>query len=105
MSQHHRRSKHTTRAPKVRAQITALLPLKCTDCPHPVLPEHKWQIGHLTPASQGGQTTIANCGPSHTLCPWCKRACNQRAGGKLGAATTNQRRQQTDRATKGLRRW
>ena len=82
MSQHHRRTKHTTRAPHIRRVLAAQLPLPCVDCGGPVMPEQQWQVGHRVPASQGGQTTLANCGPSHT-------GCNRKAGGKLGAKVTN----------------
>lgn len=105
MSRHHRTAKHTTKAPKVREQIYAMLPQRCVDCPHPVTTAMRWQVGHRVPASQGGQTTIANCGPSHTWCPWCERACNQSAGGALGARRTNSQRAATSRASRGLRRW
>lgn len=94
MSQHHRRTKHTSKAPGIRKQLEARLPLPCVDCGRPVLPDESWQVGHIIPASKGGKTTISNCGPSHTI-------CNRKAGGKLGAAVTNERR----RATKGLRPW
>ena len=89
MSQHHRATRHTTKAPRIRAQLTAQLPLPCVDCRRPVFPGDAWQVGHILAASQGGQTTIANCGPSHT-------SCNRRAGGKLGAAVTNAKRRSTE---------
>lgn len=94
MSQHHRRSRHTTFAPAIREKLAAMLPLPCVDCGRPVLPEQAWQVGHIRPASQGGTTTMSNCGPSHT-------ACNRRAGGRLGAAVTNGRR----RAGQDIRPW
>lgn len=94
MSQHHRKSKHTTHAPKIRKAIAARLPLPCVDCQRPVLPEQKWEVGHIIPASQGGRTTLQNCGPSHY-------GCNRKSGGKLGAAVTNGRRL----AAKDIRPW
>lgn len=105
MSQHHRSSKHTSRAPSVRAQVAATLPRRCTDCPHVVDTTMRWQLGHRVPAWRGGQTTFENCGPAHAYCPWCKRACNQVAGGRMGAAVTNARRGAVTRRDRGLRRW
>lgn len=89
MSQHHRAGKHTTRAPRIRAQLTPQLPLPCVDCGRAVFPGDAWQVGHILAAVHGGQTTLANCGPSHT-------ACNRRAGGKLGAAVTNAKRRSAE---------
>lgn len=100
MSRHHRAQQWTTHSPKFRAQIKPLLPLPCIECGHPVLPEHKWEVGHKRDASRGGRPRLDNVGPVH-----CKsidkagniiwpRNCNQIAGGKLGAAVTNGRRRQ-----------
>lgn len=95
MSQHHQRSKHTSKAPKVRAAIEARLPAPCVaGCGNPVMPGTTWHVAHIIPASQGGQTTIANCGPAHA-------SCNLADGGRLGAAITNQ----TRRDAQGLRPW
>ncbi len=77
MSKWHKQSRHTTHAVKIRDILKMTLPRPCVDCGRPVLPTDKWQVGHIIPASQGGQTTLANCGPSHEL-------CNKRAGGRLG---------------------
>lgn len=101
MSQHHRRAKASTHHPKLRAQIKPRLPLPCVDCPHPVMPDDAWQVGHRIPLSRGGKTTPANTGPSHTFCRACRKACNQVAGGRLGATVTNSRRQ----ARKDIRPW
>lgn len=105
MSRHHAASRHSSRAPKLRAKVARLLPARCLDCPHAVLPEHRWQLGHIIPAADGGQTVMGNVGPSHSWCPACKRACNQSAGGKLGAAVTNARRGVVARAERDLRPW
>lgn len=101
MSRHHRAQKWSTHAPKIRAQLTALLPLPCVDCGHLVTREHKWQVGHRTAASKGGTPTLANAGPSHQRSEAWPRNCNQISGGKLGAAVTNRARQ----AGKDIRPW
>lgn len=101
MSRHHRRQKWTTHAPKLRALIKPRLPLPCLNCPHPVLPDQQWQVGHRIDAARGGRPTIRNTGPSHTWCPTCQHRCNQVAGGRLGATITNSRRQ----AAKDIRPW
>ncbi|SEM73594.1 HNH endonuclease [Cryobacterium luteum] len=83
MSQHHRRTKHTTASPKIRASIEARLPMPCVEgCGHLVERGQAWHVAHIQPASQGGRTTPANTGPAHAK-------CNLRAGGKMGAAVTN----------------
>jgi hypothetical protein len=101
VSVHHRRQKWTTHSPKLRATITPRLPLPCVNCPHPVTPDQTFQVGHLRDAARGGRPTVANTGPSHTYCPACRKRCNQVAGGRLGAAITNGRRQQA----KDIRPW
>lgn len=94
MSRHHRAGKHTTLAPKVREKLAARLPLPCVECGNPVLKGQSFHVAHIVPASQGGKTTLANCGPAHPR-------CNTRSGGKLGAAVTNRRPVET----KGRRAW
>ncbi|UOE43737.1 HNH endonuclease signature motif containing protein [Agromyces larvae] len=98
MSQHHRRTKHTTHAPKVREQIAARLPLPCVECGHPVHAEQSWHVAHIVPASQGGRTTISNCGPAHSI-------CNLKSGGRMGAAVTNRRRRAVRDSGEGIRKW
>lgn len=105
MSQHHRAQKWSTHSPKLRKLIEPQLPLRCLDCPHPVMPGDKWQVGHRHGAMDGGEPTLANTGPSHAWCPWCQRACNQSAGGKRGAQITNRRRRNRSNASKGIRPW
>jgi hypothetical protein len=85
----------------LRELVAARLPLPCVNCPHVVLPEHSWQVGHIIDAAVGGQPTPTNVGASHAFCPWCKRKCNQSAGGRLGAAITNSRKAHA----KGRRAW
>jgi 5-methylcytosine-specific restriction endonuclease McrA len=99
MSRHHRASKHTTHAPKLREQIEARLPLPCVEnCGHPVERGQAWHVAHLIPASQGGRTIAGNVGPAHAR-------CNLRAGGKLGAATSNRRRASARTLEAGRRSW
>lgn len=94
MSRHHEASRHTTALPKVKAYLRSQLPMPCVECGRDVADDMAWQVGHITPASAGGLTTIDNCGPVHTR-------CNLRAGGKLGAAVSNQSR----RAGRDIRPW
>jgi hypothetical protein len=101
MSQHHRRQKWTTHSPKLREKLKPRLPLPCVNCPHPVMPTDRWQVGHIKDAALGGRPTIANAGPVHEFCERCKKRCNQSAGGKLGASITNGKRQ----AAKDIRQW
>lgn len=98
MSQHHRRTKHTTAAPAIRAQLAARLPLPCVECGRPVLPDQSWHVAHIVAASQGGRTTPGNTGAAHAR-------CNLKAGGKLGAATVNRRRRAESGAAMGRRQW
>lgn len=105
MSRHHRRQKHSTHAPGLRKLIAMRLPAKCLDCPHPVLPEHQWQVGHIVAAMDDGQLRPSNVGPSHAWCPACRKRCNQSAGGKRGAAIVNAARAGRSRAARGLRPW
>lgn len=95
MSQHHRRTRHTTNAPALRKQYAAMLPLPCLEgCGNLVMPGQRWHLAHKVPASQGGQTTAHNTGVAH-------EHCNLKAGGRLGAATVNKRAT----VAKGRRRW
>jgi hypothetical protein len=101
MSKHHRAQRWTTHSPKLREKIAPRLPLPCINCPCPVMPTDKWQVGHRLDAALGGKPTIGNTGPSHAWCQTCKKRCNQVAGGRLGAAITNGRRQ----ASRDIRPW
>lgn len=105
VSRHHQAQRWSTHSPKLRKVIAPLLPLRCLDCPHPVSPDDKWQVGHRQGAADGGPPTLANTGPSHSWCPYCKRACNQSAGGKRGAKVTNAQRRRRSNSSKGLREW
>lgn len=98
MSQHHRRTKHTTFAPGLRAKLAPLLPLPCVECGQPVMPDQTWHLAHIVAAAQGGRTTAGNTGVAHAR-------CNLRAGGRLGAATVNGRRRAESDSSSGIRRW
>lgn len=99
MSRHHRAQQWTTHAPKLRAALEAQLPLPCMDGCGAVItretPRDAWQVGHRQDAARGGRPTVTNTGA-------ILRTCNNRAGGKLGAAVTNSRRAQRDQ---GIREW
>lgn len=102
MSEHHRRTHHTTASPAIRAKLAAMIAagaqLACVECGRPVEPGQPWHVAHKLPASQGGRTTLDNCGPAHAR-------CNLSAGGKLGAATVNRRRRAEQDEQQGRRRW
>lgn len=93
MSEHHRTPEwqRTTRANRPR--IAKTLPAQCIDCGRVIHPTDRWQVGHRTPvavAKAQGWTVAqinhpSNLGPTHAKAPG-QRACNQIAGGKLGAA-------------------
>ncbi len=101
MSQHHRNQQWSTHSPKLRKLIEPQLPLRCVNCPHPVERGEKFQVGHRRDAALGGKPTPANTGPVHAFCRHCGRACNQHAGGKLGARVTNSKR----RRSQDIRPW
>lgn len=95
MSEHHRRQKWTTHAPKLRAQHEATLPRPCIEgCGRLVSREDSWQVGHVRAAMHGGAPTFANTGPAHT-------ACNRKSGGAMGARVVNSRR----RRAQDIRPW
>lgn len=104
MSAHHRTSEWSRTVRVMRPIITASLPAPCIDCGRPVTRDQRWQVGHIVSAAQGkarGWSTQqinnpANLGPSHAKGPG-QRACNQIAGGKLGAASSKAQRQRTRR--------
>lgn len=92
MSAHHRTAawQRTTRSQ--RPIIAAQLPAPCIDCGCPVHAAQRWQVGHRIPAAVAkamGWTVEqinapSNLGPTHTKGRG-QRACNQIAGGRLGA--------------------
>lgn len=99
MSRHHRAIKHNTATRRLRPEIEAMLPLPCVEgCGRLVEKGQDWHVAHLTPASRGGRTARDNVGPAHAR-------CNQRAGGRLGAAVVNARRARHSRMIGGIRPW
>jgi hypothetical protein len=72
------------------------------------MPGQAWQVGHIISvahATAQGWTVqqmnaASNLGPSHTKSRG-QKACNQIAGGKIGAAISNQKRNER----KGLPSW
>lgn len=92
MSAHHRTAawQRTTRSQ--RPIIAAQLPAPCIDCGQPVHASQRWQVGHRVAAavakrmgwSEEQINSPSNLGPSHGKSRG-QRACNQIAGGKLGA--------------------
>lgn len=94
MSQHHRRSKHSSKSAALRKVFQQQLPMPCVNCGGAVIPGDKWEVGHIVPASQGGQTTLSNTGPAHYR-------CQRLEGGRLGSRIVNGHRQ----AQKDIRPW
>jgi 5-methylcytosine-specific restriction endonuclease McrA len=68
--------------------------MPCVNCGGAVLPGEKWEVGHIIPASQGGQTILSNTGPAHYR-------CQRLEGGRLGSRIVNGTRQ----AQKDIRPW
>lgn len=100
MSEHHRTTEWARTVRVTRPRLTASLPAACVDCGRLIHRGDRWQVGHIISAAEGkaqGWTTAkinhpSNLGPSHTKAPG-QRACNQIAGGKLGASITKAKRQ------------
>jgi hypothetical protein len=99
VSEHHRSASWAAAVRVNKPRIAAALPARCIDCGRPVTPDQRWQVGHIVPvavAKAQGWTVQqinhpTNLGPSHTKGRG-QRACNQIAGGKLGASISNARR-------------
>lgn len=94
MTSIHRSKEWAALVKRVRPSLEALVQngeAVCVDCGNPVLPGEAWQVGHRLAASLYPEHALAdwNVGPSHS---GKGRACNQRAGGSLGARKTNARR-------------
>ena len=71
---------------RARAYWSSRLPLPCRRCGRVVLRSHRWHVGHIIDLALGGsETDPANQWPEHG-------ACNEQAGGRLGAARRNARR-------------
>ncbi|WP_354595561.1 HNH endonuclease signature motif containing protein [Frigoribacterium sp. PvP054] len=85
VSAHHRTGGWTSSDSKLwRQRIAATLPAPCTICGRPVTQDMAWQVDHIQALSLGGASDASNLGPAH-------RACNAKAGGRMGAAKTNSR--------------
>jgi hypothetical protein len=107
MTAHHRTPEwsRTTRAvrPRMQAAIDAGS-AACIDCGRPIFPGQRWQVGHIVSVAQAkaqGWTVQqmnapTNLGPSHAKSRG-QKACNQIAGGKIGAAISNQKRNEQKR--------
>ena len=99
MSRHHRPQQH--QLAKRRHTLTPLVQsggAVCHECGKPIVPGQAWDTGHRTPASQGGQASSINTGAVH-------RTCNRSAGGRMGAAVTNQARRRTRDRSNDIREW
>lgn len=79
MSAHHRTAAWSKVQRVMRPRIAATLPARCVNCPHLVMPDQKWEIGHIIDAALGGTNDGTNLGPAHVR-------CNRSAGGKAGRA-------------------
>ena len=95
MSAHHRTAEWQAVVRAQRPRLKATLPAPCIDCGRVIRPGDRWQVGHRVPVAiaklQGWTVTQinspSNLGPTHAKAPG-QRACNQIAGGKLGAAAS-----------------
>lgn len=82
-----------TKVRKARAYWLPKLPVPCARCGRPVVHiEGKraggWNVGHVHDRWAGGPDDISNTWPEHAR-------CNMSAGGKVGAAMTNARREES----------
>lgn len=82
---------------RVKADHKAGRPVWCIGCGREVQPQQTFDVGHRIDAARGGSNAISNLGPQH-------RGENRRAGGKLGAQMTNNKRG-VSRAARGLPTW
>lgn len=71
--------------------------VECWRCGGIIDPEQRWDVGHRDPAAGHG---LGNLAPEHRY-KTSRCQGNRAAGGRLGAAMTNQRR----RRTSGLLPW
>lgn len=93
-SPEYQRNARVVRA-KVRADHKAGRAVWCIGCGREVQPQQRFDVGHRIDAARGGSNALTNLGPQH-------RGENRRAGGKLGAHMTNEKRKPTgSRTTKG----
>lgn len=93
MSAHHRTAEWQAARRVARPIIEASLPQPCIDCGRPIERGDRWQVGHRVAAAVARRlgwtvqqiNALANLGPTHAKARG-QRACNQIAGGLLGAA-------------------
>jgi len=112
VSEHHRTPEWQRTVRVVRPRIAKTLPAQCIDCGRVIMPGDRWQVGHRVPvavAKAQGWTTAqindpSNLGPSHAKAPG-QRACNQIAGGKLGAKVTQAKAVVKREASKRMPSW
>lgn len=112
MSEHHRTPQWQTITRVHRPRIKATLPAACIDCGRAVMPTDRWQVGHIVSVVEGkamGWTRQqldhpSNLGPSHAKAPG-QKACNQIAGGKLGAKVSTAKAAARRETTKRMPSW
>ena len=112
MTAHHRSPEWQRTVRANRSKIAATLPARCIDCGGAIRPGDRWQVGHRIPvvvAKAQGWTTaqindLSNLGPTHAKAPG-QRACNQIAGGKLGAKKTQAKVAAKRETTKRMPSW
>lgn len=89
MTAHHHDAEYARNARAVRARVRADhragRPVWCIGCGREVQPTQRFDVGHIIDAARGGSNQLSNLGPQH-------RGENRRAGGKLGAQMTNDKR-------------
>lgn len=90
------RNARTVRA-RVNADLKAGRFVACQRCGREIQMGQRFDVGHRIDASRGGSHDLANLGPEH-------RGENRSAGGRLGAAKTNNAAG-TSRASRGLPTW
>lgn len=96
MTAHHRTPEWQAARRAQRPRIEASLPQPCIECGKPIRKGDRWQVGHrvsVAIAKRKGWTTAQinsprNLGAVHAKAPG-QPACNQIAGGKLGAQIMN----------------
>lgn len=89
-----RRRKGVRTTKKQRAAWAAQLPVPCSICKKPVMPEHQWDLDHIVPVVNGGDASDANIWPSHS-------SCNRASGQALGA----ERLRESKRNNQGMLKW
>ena len=87
MTAHHRDPLYMKNSRLVRRTTEARLKrgdqVNCGKCGRPIQPGQRYDVGHRIDASRGGTHQLSNLHPEH-------RRENRQAGGRIGAAATNQ---------------